>query len=257
MKTLYSMNRAAVSLFAVAALTLSASAQVVLSGTSYTQNFNSIGSGLPTGWAVYTGATASGLGTAASFNTATSVAWSSTTGQFANYASATGLTSTSLTSAQTASTDRAIGVRQTGSFGDSGASIAVRLNTSGYTLSSLSFDLMMLSVQTRSTTYTVDYGIGTTPATFTALTTWSDPGVFGATGFSFNSSQLAALSNQSNVWIRIAALSTSTGTGSRDTIGIDNFSLSYSAIPEPSTYAAIAGALALVGVAVHRRRRSA
>lgn len=37
-------------------------------------------------------------------------------------------------------------------------------------------------------------------------------------------------------------------------MAIDN--VSFTAIPEPSTYAAIFGALALAGVVVHRRRQA-
>ncbi len=46
-------------------------------------------------------------------------------------------------------------------------------------------------------------------------------------------------------------------SGSDHALGIDDFSLSYTvaAIPEPSTYAAIVGAVALVGVVIHRRRK--
>jgi hypothetical protein len=42
-----------------------------------------------------------------------------------------------------------------------------------------------------------------------------------------------------------------TGNG----VGLDNFSTTVSAVPEPSTYAAIFGAVALAGVMLHRRRR--
>ncbi|MDP1581445.1 MAG: PEP-CTERM sorting domain-containing protein [Candidatus Didemnitutus sp.] len=44
-------------------------------------------------------------------------------------------------------------------------------------------------------------------------------------------------------------------SGTDHGLAIDDFSLSYTAIPEPSTYAAIFGALALVGVIAHRRRQ--
>jgi hypothetical protein len=40
-----------------------------------------------------------------------------------------------------------------------------------------------------------------------------------------------------------------------DGLALDNFSTSVSAIPEPSTYAAIFGAVALAGGMIHRRRR--
>src|SRR6478736_5938033 len=50
----------------------------VLSGTSYTQNFDGISAGLPTGWDVRTGASSTALGTVASFTT-TANTWSATT----------------------------------------------------------------------------------------------------------------------------------------------------------------------------------
>jgi hypothetical protein len=66
--------------------------------------------------------------------------------------------------------------------------------------------------------------------------------VFGSTTFTANSTDLSGIDNQSGaVWLRIVALAPTIGSDNRDTFGIDNFSLSYSAVPEPSTF--IAGAL--------------
>ena len=203
-------------------------AQVVLSDTSYTQTFDSLASGLPTGWRVATGATATSLGTAGT--TAPAVGgWSDTTGAFKNFASAddTSLTSSSSTSAQAASTNRALGIRQASSL-DAGVAFEFNFSSSNLTISSLSLDLLMLSVQARSTTWTIDYGIGSSPTTFTSLGTYSDPGVFGATTLTINTG-LSLLSDQSSVWIRVVALTASTGSGSRDSFGIDNFTLNYSA----------------------------
>jgi trimeric autotransporter adhesin len=61
--------------------------QISLTSSPYSQNFNGIGSGLPTGWTVRTGASATALGTAATLTT-TATSWASTTGQFNNAASA-------------------------------------------------------------------------------------------------------------------------------------------------------------------------
>jgi len=45
---------------------------------------------------------------------------------------------------------------------------------------------------------------------------------------------LAAWNNQSSdIWFRIAALDGTTGSGSRNVFAIDDFDLSYSAMPEP------------------------
>ncbi|MDE3125696.1 MAG: hypothetical protein KGK14_09300, partial [Bacteroidota bacterium] len=96
-------------------------AQVFLGTSPFTQNFDTIGSGLPNGFTVRTGATNTALGTpVASFNTATT-SWFSTSGRFGNYASATGLVPSTPASTQGTIANRALGVRQTGSFGDPGA----------------------------------------------------------------------------------------------------------------------------------------
>ncbi len=208
-------------------------AQFTLSGTNYTQSFDSVGTGLPTGWDVRTGATATALGTAATFIT-TQALWSATTGQFANFASADGLTSTATTAQQNASTDRVIGLRQTGTFGDPGAAVDFNFNASSAIFSgagtALSFSLQMLSVQTRSTTFSIQYGVGVSPSAWTTLGTYSDPATFGSTPFTFTGTQLSALSGQSNAWLRVVALSASTGSGSRDTIGLDDLSFTYTAV---------------------------
>jgi hypothetical protein len=88
----------------------------------YVQTFDTLGAGLPPGRSVYPGATGSSLGTAATFNPA-ATSWSSSLGQFANFASNVSLASSANASAQAASGDRALGIRQTGTFGDPGASI--------------------------------------------------------------------------------------------------------------------------------------
>ncbi len=232
-------------------------AALVLSGTSYTENFDSIGGGLSSGWAVNTGASISSVGTAQSFTT-TANTWGDAGGSFKNLASSDGLTSGSTTTAQGNSTDRALGIRQTEAFGDLGAAFELNIqNTTGLNNFSLSVSLQMLSVQTRSTTWTVDYRLGDS-GNFTSLGTYADPGTFGSTTFTANSTDLNSWNNQSqDIWFRVVALSASSGSGSRDTFGIDDFSLTYSAVPEPAASGAIAGAglLALCSLRIWRQRR--
>ena len=189
----------------------------------YSQNFNDIGTGLPTDWTVRTGADSSSLGTSAAFST-TEASWSSTASGFKNYASATGLTSTSDATAQNASADRALGLRQSSSFGDPGASFNYAFSTTGEVLDSISLDLMILDVEARFTTWSIEYGIGGAPTSFTLLGTWTDPGTWGTTTLTFDTSDFGTdLDNQANLVFRVAALSGSTGSGSRDSMGIDNF----------------------------------
>ncbi|HMP82917.1 MAG TPA: immunoglobulin domain-containing protein [Verrucomicrobiota bacterium] len=211
---------------------------LVLTGTSYSQDFDEVGIALPDGWTVRTGASASDLGSVASFSSAHKN-WTTTTGSFANYASVVSNDSTNFLGnesfeTQTNALDRAAGVRQTGAFGDPGAAFVLRIqDTLGFGGFEVSLDFQNLSPQGRTTVWTLDYGIGNTPTSFTPLgtyTNWGTNTIFGVFGrtnqtFSFGT----ALNNQpENVWIRIAALSPTTGTQSRGTFAIDNFSLSWS-----------------------------
>ena len=126
-------------------------------------------------------------------------------------------------------------------------------NTTGYGSFTLTFEAQMLSVQPRSTTWTIDYRLGDS-GNFTALGTFSDPGTFGSTTYSFGPSSLSAWDNQSSaVYFRVVALSGSSGSGSRDTFGIDDFSLSYSAVPEPVTVALVVFGAVLAGGRLARR----
>ncbi len=218
----------------VIAIVGSAPAQVTLTGTSYTQTFDSIASGLPPGWSVRTNGSATNLGTLLTSFVTNVTSWGSSSGQFANYASTVSNYGTNFcgtnesTAIQAACTNRCVGMRQTGSFGDPGAAFVLQLqNTLGLTGLQLNVDFNLLSVQSRTNRWRIDYGIGNDPASFTAVWTNTDSGVFGAATrvVSFGT----ALDNQAQgVWIRIAAIDPTTGSGSRDTFGIDNFRLSYS-----------------------------
>ena len=229
--------------------------------STYTQNFNSIGSGLPSGWYATTGASATSVGNLASFTT-TATSWADTAGAFKNVAAVDSLASTATATTQANSTDRAFGLRQSGTTGfDPGAAFNFEFSTSGATVSAISLDLQMLSVQPRSTTFTIQYGIGPNPTTFTTLGTYPDPGAFGSTTFNFTTADFgSALDNQSDIVFRVAALTPSTGTGARDTVALDNFSLTSSApitpitvVPEPSSYALLGVGLLICAQRFRRR----
>ncbi|MGI8502477.1 MAG: choice-of-anchor Y domain-containing protein, partial [Hassallia sp.] len=210
---------------------------VTLNGTPYEENFDGIGFGLPLGWLLYTGATSSSLGTSVSFTTTTTT-WGDTTGAFKNFAANdSGLASNENASKnlQDSATDRALGIRQTGTgtspgFGDPGASFVFNLdNTLGFQNFGLSFKAQILSVQTRSTIWTVDYRVGNS-GNFNVLGTYSDPNAFGSSTLNF-SNFATNINNQSNqVQIRISALSASTGSSNRDSFGIDDFQLTYNPV---------------------------
>lgn len=208
-------------------------AQVSLTGTSYTQNFDGIGTGYPTGWSVKIHATATSLGVDTIF-TPTPVKWTSTSKGVNNYASATGLTVTdTLPATQNASTNRALGVRQTGSWGDPGVSFTMQIaNTTDMNTFSLAFKLQSLDVtSTRTTTWKVQYATGAAPTVFTDLTTtpvalttggstWSNTDVTVSFG--------ANLDNQAGpVWIRIVAIAASSGSVNRPSTAIDDVNLTW------------------------------
>jgi hypothetical protein len=212
---------------------LTARGQAVLGGTNYTQNFNTISNGLPAGWSVRTNASATGLGTPAPFP-AGAKSWADTAGGFGNCAGnvancGTNFAGAESSSIQSSTTNRCPTVRQTGSFGDPGAAFVFQItNTAGFSNLAFSVDLSLLHTNSNSTTWTIDYAVGNTPASFTALGTNFDPGFFCTTNRCFTLGTDA--DNQTNnVWIRIAALSAASGGGNRETFGIDNFVLHYSA----------------------------
>ncbi len=216
---------------------------LVLTGTSYFQNFDGIGSGLPQGWNTYSTASSTGLGSLSAFHTATT-SWANTSALFWNFASLTNndgtvLASTASSTVQAAVLNRVMGVRQTGTAntgGDPGAAFVLELNDttigSGFTLS---FDWLMLNDQTRTTVWRLDYGIGSNPTAFIPVGSWTNGGFlpfqystsyFGTTNLSFSFG--TALDNQTQpVWIRIVTVAGTTGSGSRNSFGLDNFNLSW------------------------------
>lgn len=209
-------------------------AQVTLGTSPYVQSFDGVGSGLPTGWTTRSTATAGTLGTSVTPST-TATAWNNTTGQFFNGASADGLIGTSSGSAQNASTDRALCLRQTASYANPGGAFVLQLaNTTGKTGFQASFKLQSLDQgSARTTTWKVEYGTGATPTSFTPVNTLPATLTTGGSTFTNQSVTVdfgSALNNNSGpVWIRVVALAPSTGSGNRATTGLDDFSLSWSA----------------------------
>ncbi len=217
-------------LFLAAITGATAMAQVTLTGTSYTENFDNLATGFPTGWNVYTGATDIMLGTPATASTAPAT-WGATAGGFKNFASADGLTATTSGTVQDAATDRALGVRQTGSFGDPGAAFVLQIaNTNGLGNFAMDFKLQSLDASsTRTTTWSVDYGFGASPT----FTTVAASGVLTTGNSTFSNNTVSvnfgtALNTQPGiVWIRIVTLTASTGSNNRPTTAIDDVMLNY------------------------------
>ncbi len=232
---------------------------ITLINSPYTQNFNSIGSGVPAGWGGISGvgSTSTSLMGTLQTPTLTATAWSNTGSGFFNFASTGGLTSGSNATAQNGSSNRAFGFQATGSNDSlnagnpvgNGAFVFRIANTLGYTNMSASFNVLQLN-NAAGRTIRVIYQVasGNDPATLvwktiTSSGTVNAPGhvgyssttvtnaTWGTQAVSLNSTQLAELENKStNVWLRIFVL-TSTGGGTRPKIAIDDFSLSWTSTP--------------------------
>lgn len=211
-----------------------------LTTSPYTQNFNGIAAGIPQGFSVKIGSSGTSIGSgdmpiynAGSGGLANGTLWNQTSAGVKNFASATGLTATSDATAQNGSTDRALGIRQTSATGyDPGSAYVMLLdNTIGKTNLQLSFLLQSLdNTIGRTTTWTVEYGIGDNPASFTAVTTapvtLTTGPIFASTPVTVNFG--SALNNQGQkVWIRIVTLAATTGSGSRASTALDNVNLSW------------------------------
>jgi hypothetical protein len=215
---------------------------ISLSSSPLIFDFDNIGTaGLPAGVYVKQDASSVYLGNEATvvngnFNSPT--AWNATALGFKNFASADGLIVSSSSTAQNASTDRALGLRQTGtagSGGDPGAAFAFQLaNTTGKSNLQLEFKLQSLdgvSAAGRTTIWRVDYAFGLSPAAFSTVTT--NPatlstvfGTFANTTVTVNFG--AALNNVNQpVWIRIVALNPTSGGGNRPSTGIDDVKFSW------------------------------
>lgn len=222
-------------------------AQLAPSGASpYTQNFNSIGGGLPTGWYVYSGSSASSIGTLGNYSGSTSYGiFNDTTcgasnvvgGGFKNYPSANMATEGTSCTAQSTISDRALGVRQVSPTNatnpnlDSGAAFVLRLvSTKGMTGVGVNFKLQSLDTSSpRVTTWKVEYRIGSTGA-FTSVAT---SGTMTTGGHIFSNNTVTAsfgtaLDNiLQPVNIRIVTLDFSSGTGNRASTAIDDFNLTW------------------------------
>lgn len=208
------------------------SSGIALGTTSpFLLNFNNIGTGLPAGVKVFTGASATALGNAGTYTSALGV-WNNVSAGFKNFASATGLTATTDQATQDAAANRALGVRQTSSAGyDPGTAFVFEIdNTTGKTNIQLQFLLQSLDASVgRTTTWTVDYALGDNPTSFTAATatgTMTTSPTFGSNTINVNFG--GALDNKSQkVTIRIVTLSSTSGSGSRPSTAIDDFRVSW------------------------------
>lgn len=249
---------------------LSVNAQVSLSTSSYFQTFDTLTSATWTndstldGWYLFNK-------NSAAITTLNVGTGNTTTGGFYSFGAAN-------------SSDRALGALGSGGtvFGSPGTgavagwiALAVTNNT-GATITSVSLsysgEQWRNGGNTTAQTMTLQYGFGTEFSSVSSWTTATDTFSFtspvtGTTAATVNGNSAGLVSslggslttnwqNNDVLWLRWVEVN---DAGNDHGLAIDNFSLTatYSAIPEPSTYAALFGAAAMIGVAVHRRRARA
>ncbi|HUA39395.1 MAG TPA: hypothetical protein VMA35_13465 [Candidatus Sulfopaludibacter sp.] len=224
----------------------SVQAQLTLTGTNYTQDFNAISNGIPLGWSIRINSTTNSLGTITNNYSAGPKTWGSTAGEFGNCASVVSDVGTNFIGnespqIQSNCLNRALAIRQTGSFGDPGAAFTLQItNTIGLSNLTLSLNLCTLHTNGYTTVWTIQYAAGNSPTNFTTLGNYTNATNFGVTVQTYNLGP-DANGSSSNVWIRIVALSAATGSGSRATFGIDNFSLSWTTNGVPAAAPHITG----------------
>jgi hypothetical protein len=233
-----------------------ASAQVSIT-TSYTQDFDSLGSGLPAGWNVWTSSTATGNGSAFTWNTAALAnnATVNATNYFRNLPGASQTWSSTLS----AGSDRALGWRAGNAASRDGSITFSLANTAGYTLTSLSFQLFTPNSVNTAGTFQLQYQLGTggtfTPLAGVSYTNDTAHNPLTVTTITLTGSQLTALNNSANP-LTLRWDNVTTGSTAFQTLALDNFSYTATAVPEPATCTLLIGALALTGVLIRRRRLS-
>jgi hypothetical protein len=258
--------------------------QVVLTGTSYSETFNSLTtSGLPLGWSVSTlssgdfgggGSTliSTGIDGLGQFNQTTSTTWNSQVAAspgygFANVASTKGAPPFRPSpgfgpmpvnaNQQKNSANRALAVGLDGASPLTGAFVLEIADTTGFQNFNLSFDYQNFrGIRANGVTMNVYYGFGevspSNPFQKVAPTT-----LFGG-GPGWSSSGLAlptALDNQANSLSLVFTFSRTPGNTADTRAGMDNLSLSFTPVPEPEEMALVAG-LGLAGWGFWRSRRN-
>jgi hypothetical protein len=241
-----------------AALSMAAAHGQVAVVPSYFEDFNLLGAGLPAGWAVWTDSPVNGNGTPFTFASAAVAnnAVASATTYFRNVPGASQTWSSGLSSG----TDRALGWRPGNSSSREGSITFTLANTADWTLTSLSFDLFTANSSGTAATFQLQYQLGAsgTFLNFSPAVTYTNnlaQNPLIVSSISLTSPQLAVLSGQLGpVTLRLDNLAAS-GT-SFNTVALDNFAYTASAIPEPATYAVFAGTAAIL-IGTWRRRRCA
>jgi hypothetical protein len=234
--------------------------------SSYTENFNNLGTALPDGWGVWTSSTATDNGTAFSWPSAPVT-------PTANNAAATADTyfrnlpgaGQTWSSTFSGGDDRALGWRAGSAASRDGSITFTWTNTTGWSFSALSFDLFTPNSTGTAASFNLEYQIGATGtfsqlvgSLYTTVPTPTSPAVLAVSSISLTALDLAVLNDQTGpVTLRLNNIA-GAGTGTAlHTVALDNFhyAASTAAIPEPASYGALGGAAALALALARRQRR--
>lgn len=245
-----------VTTFTFAPRFLSAQIAIPALGTPVTENFDSLGTtataSLPAHWRLTAAGTAS-------------VSWSDVTHVTATTHAASSGSPTSggrYNWGQSAS-DRALGFMTSGSYASPNSILAQFANATGSVIDelSVSFDYERYRLNTSAASVNFFYSLD--GSAWTAASA-GDSGALttGASSYDFTnlvssttrSTTLGALNLAPGASFYLRWSFNTNGANSQG-LGLDNFSLTASAVPEPSTYAALAGTSALLGAFWHRHRR--
>ena len=224
--------------------------------SSYSQNFNSLGTALPRGWDVWTSSSLTGNGTAFTWS-GTSVANNASASASNYFRNLPGETQT-WTASLSSGADRAIGWRADSAGARDGSITFTFSSTSNWSITGLSFDLFTPNNSGSVATFNLEYQIGSS-GTFAQLagksyTTNTPQNPLTITSIVLTALDLMPLNDQSGQ-VTLRLNNTATNGTSWNTLALDNFSYTASPIPESSTYALLGGFAALGLVAYRRKTR--
>lgn len=232
--------------------------------SSYTENFDSLGTALPEGWGVWTSSTASGNGTAFSWGglPATPTANNAPATVDTYFRNLPGASQT-WAPALSSGVDRALGWRANNVESRDGSITFTWTNTSRWTFSELSFDLFTPNSTGTAASFNLEYQIGSAGTfsdlagkSYTTVPTPTASAGLAVSSIRLTALELSVLNDQSGpVTLRLNNIA-SAGSAF-DTLALDNFhyTASLATIPEPTSYAAFGGAAALALALARRQRR--
>lgn len=250
-------------------LATSSTAQILISATdtSYTETF-SIGAtataALPSGWKIDKNTTVRSVGSYAGAGTATEREG----GTSLSSSAANGIYNFGATAN---ASDRAVGFLSSGSATKSGNLYARFQNNTGASITSfsISYDVEKYRGGTNTAGFSIQMYYSTDGSSWTSagsnfLTSFAadannngfNPAPGTTSSITSSGLNLAIAQGDSLYLAWNYSVTSGSTTSNAQALSLDNISLTAHAIPEPSTYAAIFGALALAGVVVHRRRQA-